>query len=212
MPLVDTPCPRCSSSVQQYNINLNCDFYMCMNSKCSYPFDTDLVSTFIVDKPPKTRRKPAPSPPPSSPVVQRQLKMKRNRSFVSMSMLNQRKTQRKPFDRVNANAVGQGGLPLLSAPPVQKENMGSFSDDVFNHPSSLDITLQNSSLSPSTQELNYSLADIEHLLQHDDEAEYDSEHSTVVTPKDIDSLLDKSTLMDDFMVVTAQDLFNTNCT
>lgn len=36
MPLVDTPCPRCASNIQQYNINLNCDFYMCVNTMVSW--------------------------------------------------------------------------------------------------------------------------------------------------------------------------------
>lgn len=118
----------------------------------------------------------------------------------------------KPYDKPNANAVGQGGLPLLSAPPVQKEQMmGSLSDDVFNHSSSFDITLQSACVSPSsTQECNYSLADIERLLQNDDSDDA-SDHSTAVTPKDIDSLLDKSALMDDLMIVSAEDLFQTNC-
>lgn len=166
------------------------------------------MSTFIVDKPPRTRRRVALLPPPSSPVVQRQLQRKKKRSVVSMSMSKQRP---KPY--IRAKAVGQGGLPLLSAPPVQKDMiMGNFSDDVFNHSSSLDITLQTSCLSPSTtQEFNYSLADIEHLLQHDDSDDGSDDHSTAVTPKDIDSLLDKSTLMDDILMVSAEDLFQTNC-
>lgn len=32
MPLVDTPCPRCGSNIQQFVINLNCDFFMCAST------------------------------------------------------------------------------------------------------------------------------------------------------------------------------------
>lgn len=143
------------------------------------------------------------SPPPSSPVVQRQLQKRKNRSIVTM--LKQQRS--KPYEKKIANAVGQGGLPLLSAQPVQKDYLGQFSDDVFNHSSSLDISLQN-----SYPQADYSLADIEHLLQHDDSDDA-SEPSPAVTPKDVDSLFDKSTPpLDDIFNMSAEDLFQTHCT
>ncbi|KAL1922757.1 uncharacterized protein VTP21DRAFT_9133 [Calcarisporiella thermophila] len=41
MPSGITACPRCSSAVERLKINLDCEFDMCVNSECSFPFDSN---------------------------------------------------------------------------------------------------------------------------------------------------------------------------
>ncbi|KAG0736692.1 hypothetical protein G6F57_013297 [Rhizopus arrhizus] len=44
-------CPNCSSSVELFTINFGCDFEMCENDKCSYPFTLSSVEGLIIEDP-----------------------------------------------------------------------------------------------------------------------------------------------------------------
>ncbi|CAG8663103.1 23055_t:CDS:2, partial [Racocetra persica] len=41
-------CPLCSSKVSNFHINLTSDLLMCINESCTYPFETEDISKFIV--------------------------------------------------------------------------------------------------------------------------------------------------------------------
>ncbi|CAG8505112.1 5957_t:CDS:2 [Cetraspora pellucida] len=44
----EVQCPLCSSKVSNFHINLTSDLLMCINESCTYPFETEDISKFIV--------------------------------------------------------------------------------------------------------------------------------------------------------------------
>ncbi|CAG8526608.1 14503_t:CDS:2 [Dentiscutata erythropus] len=44
----EVQCPLCSSKISKFHINLTSDLLMCVNESCTYPFETEDVSKFIV--------------------------------------------------------------------------------------------------------------------------------------------------------------------
>ncbi|RUP49840.1 hypothetical protein BC936DRAFT_141283 [Jimgerdemannia flammicorona] len=49
MPSVESTCPLCSSKIQQFHLSLDCDFVMCENQGCPYPFQTKNFTEYVVD-------------------------------------------------------------------------------------------------------------------------------------------------------------------
>ncbi|RIB16671.1 hypothetical protein C2G38_2189288 [Gigaspora rosea] len=48
MSQTEDQCPLCSSKVTNFHINLTSDLLMCVNESCTYPFETEDVSKFIM--------------------------------------------------------------------------------------------------------------------------------------------------------------------
>ncbi|KAI9494903.1 hypothetical protein BDB00DRAFT_277836 [Zychaea mexicana] len=149
----DRTCPKCSSALQTFSINFNCKVIMCQNVKCPYPFDQPSAESLLEKD-------------VSIPRIKKYSKEKDGRSpTLAPNTAPGAFPLEDTIENLLLNARMQGHLGNLSTEPSQV--------DVHPHGNAIASTDKDkapvitSTCPTPAKETNYSLQEIENLLQQD---------------------------------------------
>ncbi|CAO3596167.1 unnamed protein product [Absidia cylindrospora] len=158
-------CPLCSSSIEEYLINLETKMTMCENVKCTYPFNTANPTQFVVKTEDGSNTQKG-----------------KKRAKISLD-----KTQK------SVNVSPSLGSVLASSPQTPNSATSLYDQEatpskrIQSQPATSQVVVPSKTTEAATMTVaqtattnNYSLADIELLLNDTDE----DNGSTVVTPKE----------------------------